>query len=139
MLSHLIFVFLGLVAAQEVNYPDPAVPCGADIGLCPKPDLYCKPDDTECADLTRCRGTCAYKNIFVYCGGYRIPGPEPCEKGENCIDDPRNPESCGMACDGPGVCLSDDMTECEEDGDCQEGQWCYEDTKEQTGFAKVCM
>ncbi|KAK0384273.1 hypothetical protein NLU13_8361 [Sarocladium strictum] len=146
MLPRFIF-FLGLIAAaaaaayEVVNYPDPSIPCGAELGLCPRPDLYCKPDDTECADLTRCPGACAYKNTFVYCGGFRLPGPEPCEgeEGGRCLDDPRNPESCGMACDGPGICLSEDATECHDDGDCPSGQWCYEDGKGQTGHAKVCM
>ncbi|KAL2210673.1 hypothetical protein CC79DRAFT_1331044 [Sarocladium strictum] len=147
MHPYLVFIFLGLVAAQDVNYPDPSIPCGStsDSGsssgdnLCPSPDLYCKPDDTECADLTRCSGRCAFKNMFVRCGGFRLPGPAPCEYDETCADDPRNPESCGMACDAPGVCISQRMVECVDDTGCPDGQWCYEDVKGQTGFSKVCM
>lgn len=97
---------------------DLVVLCGVDIGLCFKLDFYCKFDDIECVDFICCRGICVYKNIFVYCGGYCILGLEFCEKGENCIDDFRNLESCGMVCDGFGVCFLDDMMECEEDGDC---------------------
>lgn len=139
MLSNLIFVFLGLAVAQEFNYPDPPVPCGADIGLCPSDDQFCKADDTECADLTRCAGTCVFKNVFVFCGGFSIE-PKPCEAGETCADDPRSPESCGMACDHPGICLSDDITECEDDSGCPEGQWCYENAKyDVPPSGKVCM
>jgi hypothetical protein len=42
----------------------------------------------------------AYKS----CGGFRMV-PKTCAEGYDCIDDARIQNSCGMACDRPGICV----------------------------------
>jgi hypothetical protein len=45
-----------------------------------------------------------------------------------CLDDPRTPESCGQACDKPGICLPAEGIECGGfvGKQCPQGLFCYD-------------
>lgn len=45
------------------------------------------------------------------CGGHR-PNPPECPPYSTCKDDPRIQDSCGMACDQPGICIPDNAPSC---------------------------
>lgn len=49
-------------------------------------------------------GTVAFAHDYAPCGGFRIKPYECPDPDEICIDDPYR-EGCGMACDGPGICV----------------------------------
>ncbi|OBT99179.1 hypothetical protein VE01_02628 [Pseudogymnoascus verrucosus] len=85
-------------------------PCGLKIARCSE-DMTCVPNKPSCTNPNTCLGTCQFTNTYQSCGGHRI-NPPICKKGEVCIDDPRQPESCGQACDGPGICLPEVGIEC---------------------------
>lgn len=127
MLTPILITVWAILASAQVNYPDPYILCGANsTAQCPI-DTYCVPDLDICTDLARCPATCVYKNKYQLCGGNGIH-PVQCDDSEVCIDDPRNPYSCGQACDGPGVCLPKELTPCDDQGSgsgCEEGLWCY--------------
>lgn len=106
LLRHIVFAaFAGLALAREEGRP-----CGLKIAPCPE-DYYCRPDSPSCTDLDRCRGTCVRRNKYPSCGG-RTVTPRPCAPGTHCIDDPREPGGCGMACDKPGICVPDKPVSC---------------------------
>ncbi|RSL73850.1 hypothetical protein CEP54_000231 [Fusarium duplospermum] len=116
---------IGLAAAQQS--PN-GRPCGFKIAPCPA-DTKCVPNDYSCTDLNRCAGTCYFKNQYQTCGGFRMEPPPPCKKGTHCIDDPRIPGSCGMACDAPGICAPKKAPSCGGfiGKKCPKGLWCYDD------------
>ena len=97
--------------------------CGFKIAPCP-PDTICVPDSDDCADLNRCPGSCEFRNKYPSCGGFRVE-PLPCEEGATCKDDPRLPDSCGMACDMAGICVPDDAPSCVGGAACPPGLYCY--------------
>lgn len=138
MLVYRIIMLLGIGVAREVNYPDPANPCGADIGPCPSDDLYCRLENATVSKIKPCEGTCAYKNTYSSCGGFR-PDPKPCGVGQVCRDDPRSPDSCGMACDRPGVCLPAEHFSCGILKPCPAGLWCYQDASGGKKNSGICM
>ena len=43
---------------------------------------------------------------YAPCGGFSVK-PATCPEGYECIDDARIENSCGMACDRPGICVKD--------------------------------
>lgn len=109
---------------------DPAIPClyYGDDSSC-GPDTYCEPNNySACANGLDCSGTCAFNNVYPSCGGDTIV-PIGCRRGSKCVDDPRTPGSCGMACDGPGICVSERQPRCRSGRGrrCPAGLWCYQD------------
>ncbi|KAI5457432.1 hypothetical protein BGZ63DRAFT_321890, partial [Mariannaea sp. PMI_226] len=106
---------------------------------CPD-DTYCQPDEnSDC--VGQCPGYCVFRNSYPSCGGHTI-GPNPCpNKTDLCVDDPRTPGSCGMACDATGICLDADVKECNHHGHCHSGLWCYPLKKGCTGkkCKRICM
>jgi hypothetical protein len=106
---------------------DPPVPCGPGLPPC-SPDTICETDNyASCPGGSACPGTCAYINSYPFCGGETMH-PNYCAQGERCVDDARFPESCGMACDAPGICVSEEQPRCTMgDGVCPWGLWCYRD------------
>lgn len=120
---------LGLAAAQQS--PD-GRPCGSKMAPCPA-DTECVPNDPKCTNVNRCAGTCQFKNQYQTCGGFRMEPPPPCKKDTHCIDDPRIPGSCGMACDAPGICAPKKAPTCAgyTGEKCPEGLWCYDDLRDE--------
>ncbi|KAH8706322.1 hypothetical protein BGZ61DRAFT_531527 [Ilyonectria robusta] len=122
-------------AQQQHNYAYPPIPCGArSLPDCPA-DAFCVPDQPG-------SGSCAFRNTYQPCGGFTME-PSLCGRpADVCVDDPRTPESCGMACDAPGICLAPELSECEGDQDCPEGLWCYVWEKKgckDDDCSKVCL
>ncbi|KFH42467.1 hypothetical protein ACRE_068040 [Hapsidospora chrysogenum ATCC 11550] len=102
-------------------------PCGFKIAPCPG-DNVCVPMSDDCTNMNVCAGWCSpkpstHEKDYPSCGGFRIE-PKPCDAGSVCVDDPRRPGSCGMACDIPGICVPVDAPKC-PDGVCPEGLQCY--------------
>ncbi|KAH6897364.1 hypothetical protein B0T10DRAFT_602693 [Thelonectria olida] len=131
-------VLAALSTAQQLNYADPTIPCGGDNPPCPA-DTYCVPDAADCAG--DCLGVCVFRNTYQHCGGFTVE-PNLCDSDDHhCVDDPRNPESCGMACDAPGICVDPNLKKCQCNKDCPEGLWCYAWDKGCTGknCKKVCL
>ncbi|KAH7015579.1 hypothetical protein EDB80DRAFT_341915 [Ilyonectria destructans] len=131
-----------LATAQQHNYAYPPIPCGRpSLPDCP-PDAYCVPDQPDSAGGRGGAGSCAFRNTYQHCGGFTME-PSLCDQpADLCVDDPRTPESCGMACDAPGICLAPELSECECEEDCPEGQWCYMWEKEgckDDDCSKVCL
>ncbi|KAH7145677.1 proteinase inhibitor I1, Kazal [Dactylonectria estremocensis] len=126
-------------AAAEPNQPYPPISCGVASQACPF-DTYCIPDDS--ASRGNDIGSCAFRNSYQRCGGHTAH-PSPCDAPKAvCVDDPRTPESCGMACDRPGICLElPDLPVCACHGDCPDGQWCYLWRKDgcKDDCSKVCL
>lgn len=120
-------LFAALLASQPTYAQRDSRPCGLKIAPCPI-DQECHADSEDCADLNRCLGHCTWSNHYEDCGGFRAI-PKHCDRWSVCIDDPREPESCGMACDIPGICVSKHAETCDGDDDCSDGLFCYE-TKE---------
>ena len=104
-------------------------PCGLKIAPCPF-GTVCVANDSSCTDLNRCLGTCKPRwlpversttstteptkvptRTYPSCGGFRV-SPVPCPEGSFCADDPRDPTSCGMACDMPGICIPSSAPKC---------------------------
>lgn len=121
---------LGLIsfaAAKGGVGPSTERPCGFKIAPCPE-DTVCIPNANSCTNLNRCAGTCHFKNNYRSCGGFR-PAPAPsCPRGTICKDDPRFPDSCGMACDAPGICLPKRQRTCGGFAGlrCPDGLHCYD-------------
>ena len=59
------------------------------------------------------------------CGGLR-PKPAPCPEGQICIDDPYG-SGCGMACDGPGICVTPTFCGGYANVQCEDGKKCFDD------------
>ncbi|KAL5353614.1 hypothetical protein ACLOAV_001651 [Pseudogymnoascus australis] len=112
---------LGLVQASDLGRP-----CGRKIAPCSE-DMACVPNNNHCTDLNRCLGTCQFTNTYPSCGGFRVE-PVTCADSQVCVDDPRTPESCGMACDAPGICLPKTEIQCGGfvGKSCPEGLFCYD-------------
>lgn len=71
------------------------------------------------------------KPDYPMCGGY-TPHPLKCDANSTCVDDPRTPGSCGMACDIPGICMPKSAVKCQTGrGDllCPKGQKCFADRR----------
>ncbi|TID16642.1 hypothetical protein E2P81_ATG12061 [Venturia nashicola] len=82
----------------------------------------CKADE-QCVDKPETPGALAYdgpgicvKKVFEepappkyerICGYIALrPGEKSCRKDEICVDNPRRPKgTCGLECDGPGICV----------------------------------
>ncbi|KAK9441808.1 proteinase inhibitor I1, Kazal [Metarhizium brunneum] len=127
MLSRYIIAVaaLGLTTLASAQQP-----CGLKIAPCPY-DQRCVPDSKDCTDLNRCKGTCQFKNKYTSCGGKRVH-PVGCEANSECRDDPRLPESCGLACDIPGICMPKKPHQCAGFAGfaCPKGQFCYDVPKD---------
>lgn len=115
------FLALALIASKLASAGEGS-PCGLKMAPCAE-DMVCNPRDESCTDLSRCPGTCAFKNAYPTCGGRRVE-PVFCDEGFVCQDDPRIPGSCGMACDRPGICLSVSHPTC-DNGVCPPGLFYY--------------
>lgn len=100
--------------------------CGRKIAPC-SADMTCVPTKPSCANLNTCPGTCQFTNTYPSCGGHRA-NPATCRKDEVCLDDPRTPESCGQACDAPGICLPKVEVQCAGfvGKQCPKGLFCYD-------------
>ncbi|KAF4964327.1 hypothetical protein FSARC_7733 [Fusarium sarcochroum] len=120
----LLAATIGLAAASQTSDRS----CGRKMAPCPK-DSTCKPTLANCHNLYRCPGTCHFKNKYPSCGGHTSKPPPPCKKGTHCINDPRTPDSCGMACDIPGICAPKKPKTCGgfTGKRCPEGLYCYDD------------
>ncbi|KAL0935820.1 proteinase inhibitor kazal [Colletotrichum truncatum] len=62
------------------------------------------------------------------CGGFR-PTHVACAEGYTCIDDPWR-DGCGMACDGPGICVEKIYCNGFIGLQCPEGMWCMDDPRD---------
>ncbi|KAF5018985.1 hypothetical protein F66182_9003 [Fusarium sp. NRRL 66182] len=126
--SVLFAATVGVAAAAQTS----GQPCGFKIAHCPK-DTRCKPISPNCQNLDRCAGECVFKNQYQTCGGFRAEPPPPCKKGTHCVDDPRTPDDCGMACDKPGICAPKKPKQCRGfmGKECPKGLWCYDDPSDE--------
>lgn len=126
MLVLIISILIPLVPSiQSLNHPYPPIPCSLTHPHCP-PDTTCILDTPSCTDpANNCPGLCLFRNAYQLCGGFAIEPILCYTPGQICADDPRSPQSCGMACDGPGICLCERLDGCVCDDDCGEGRWCY--------------
>ncbi|KPM34611.1 hypothetical protein AK830_g11957 [Neonectria ditissima] len=118
----------GLAAAKPAPVgSSTGQPCGLKTAPCPE-DARCIPDSKDCTNLKRCRGTCHFKNYYQQCGGFRVSPSPPCPGRTKCKDDPRLPDSCGMACDAPGICISPKLPQCGGFAGftCPYGLYCYD-------------
>ncbi|RDA91947.1 hypothetical protein CP533_1351 [Ophiocordyceps camponoti-saundersi (nom. inval.)] len=126
MLTRTIFAFAtAAFASFAAAQADAAArPCGLKIAPCPSNSI-CVPSSPDCADLNKCKGTCQKK--YPSCGGFRIK-PVNCDKDSECVDDPRFPNSCGMACDAPGICIPKKAPSCSGFAGlrCPRGLTCYD-------------
>ncbi|CAF3449490.1 hypothetical protein SNK03_002421 [Fusarium graminearum] len=106
--------------------------CGRKVAPCSK-DAVCKPTLANCKDINKCPGTCYFKNEYQSCGGFRAKPPPPCKKNTHCVDDPRTPGDCGMACDKPGICAPKKPQSCGGFAglSCPKGLYCYDDPKDE--------
>ncbi|KAF4340705.1 Kazal domain protein [Fusarium beomiforme] len=120
----LIAASIGLAAASQSSGQG----CGRKMAPCPS-DTICKPIDNNCQNLNKCSGMCYFKKKYQSCGGFRAEPAPPCKKGYHCIDDPRTPEDCGMACDKPGICAPKKLPDCAgfTGKQCPKGLYCYDD------------
>lgn len=127
-MKHLLITILATFLTTEKSLAQrDSRPCGLKIAPCPS-DQECIPGNPDCPDINRCIGHCEWKNTYPDCGGFRRV-PKHCDETSFCDDDPREPESCGMACDIPGICIPNEVVQCGCDEDCSEGLWCYEMTR----------
>ncbi|OBT71458.1 hypothetical protein VF21_10600 [Pseudogymnoascus sp. 05NY08] len=112
---------LGLVHASDLGRP-----CGLKIAPC-SGDMTCVPNKPSCTNTNTCLGTCRFTNTYQSCGGHRV-NPPICKEDEVCLDDPRTPESCGQACDKPGICLPAKEIQCGGfvGKSCPQGLFCYD-------------
>ncbi|GAO18545.1 uncharacterized protein UV8b_00843 [Ustilaginoidea virens] len=120
MLSNtLVLAALGLAALASAQEP-----CGLKVAPCPT-DKTCVPN-AGCPNPKLCPGTCRFKNKYDSCGGKTV-SPRSCKPGFECRDDPRLPESCGLACDVPGICLPKEPKRCGGFAGfaCPKGLYCY--------------
>ncbi|PHH84104.1 hypothetical protein CDD83_2467 [Cordyceps sp. RAO-2017] len=125
---------------------EPGHACGLEVGQCPD-KTRCVPSRPDCLDLGTCAGTCEPWTRFPSCGGHTVR-PHLCSDDATCIDDPRFPNSCGMACDVPGICVANDVPRCTRDkgNECPDGLSCYDvprdgcdPLKGDTGCQGICM
>ncbi|PKS11115.1 hypothetical protein jhhlp_002876 [Lomentospora prolificans] len=66
---------------------------------------------------------------YPSCGGFRIK-PLECENPDAvCMDDPRV-DGCGMACDGPGICVVPEFCGGIAGFSCPEGKKCFDDPRD---------
>ena len=65
------------------------------------------PTDMKCSSRQ-----CVWRNSYPSCGGFRVAPAPTCPSGSTCQDDPREPDSCGMACDKPGICVPNNAPKC---------------------------
>jgi hypothetical protein len=125
MLPKVILTAVAL-ALSSTTMAQSGRPCGLKIAPCPDGQT-CIPNEDGCTNMDRCPGHCEFTNTYSSCGGHRIE-PLDCDDAHECNDDPRKPESCGMACDVPGICIPKEQPKCGgymEDG-CPEGLACYD-------------
>lgn len=126
------YLLVAALSATALGFVESSVgnPCGLKIAPCSE-DTVCVPDSPDCKDLNRCLGTCQFKNTYKSCGGM-TPTPVTCPEGTECIDDPRFPDSCGMACDAPGICAPEKKKTCSGflGTSCPEGLYCYDIPKD---------
>jgi hypothetical protein len=116
----MVFLALKTVLGQSGR------PCGLKVAPCPE-DQHCIPNEPGCDDPNRCIGHCEFTNTYPSCGGHRAE-PLDCDASADCRDDPREPDSCGMACDIPGICIPKDHATCDPSqgmGSCPGGLFCY--------------
>lgn len=116
-----------LMALTPLTQANHGQPCGLRTAPCPD-DQHCVPHDPVCTNMDRCSGSCQYKNTYPSCGGFRVE-PQNCDAEDQCKDDPREPDSCGMACDRPGICIPIEQPTCDPEGgadeQCPEGLTCF--------------
>ncbi|KAF4121947.1 hypothetical protein GMORB2_1787 [Geosmithia morbida] len=111
--------------------PQGGQPCGLGIAPCAE-GLTCQPVSDSCTDVNRCSGRCFFdsssnvnkKKPYTLCGGFRV-NPATCEDGHQCCDDPRDAHNCGMACDKPGICVSNDAVRYYPADPCPDGLTYY--------------
>lgn len=120
----LSLLLAALIAVNTAAAQSDSRGCGLKIAPCPS-DQNCIPDNDDCTDLNRCLGHCEWKNMYADCGGHRAV-PKYCDEWSECKDDPREPYSCGMACDVPGICIPKHVEGCDGDEECSDGLWCYD-------------
>lgn len=66
---------------------------------------------------------------YPSCGGL-TDKPHECNTQSVCMDDPREPNSCGMACDVPGICIPRNAATCQTGTEtCPQGQKCFGDLR----------
>lgn len=88
----------------------PGARCGMILANCPE-GQYCATTNPSCYSLDVCYGICNLEPVYKpsrypSCGGFTVaPNPNACSEPNICIDDPRRANSCGMACDMPGICV----------------------------------
>lgn len=122
----LAFTLIGIKSLALAQSSAVGRPCGLKIAPCPN-DLTCIPDNPTCTNTYRCKGTCAFKNKYPPCGGNSL-NPPKCDENSTCQDDPRLPDSCGMACDFLGICIPKDTLFCGGFAgfQCPPGKFCYD-------------
>ena len=126
----LISAVLALAADEgrvvDQNRQTADLSCGKDKPPCSE-DRQCVPQKDDCTDLSSCPGNCTFKNEYKSCGAFRGETVS-CDDDSECVDDPRvQGETCGMACDMPGICAPKTKPRC---GGiigfiCPEGLYCY--------------
>ncbi|KAK4153656.1 hypothetical protein C8A00DRAFT_33606 [Chaetomidium leptoderma] len=134
-LSLAVLSFLGATALATADKR----PCGFKIANCPTGEV-CQKVDPACDRAENCQGYCVPspttlvtskttelppKPTYQSCGGHRVK-PVDCPKGEICIDDPYI-GGCGMACDGPGICVKPVFCGGFAAIKCKDGKMCVED------------
>ena len=119
---------LATLGLQVLADPYEGRNCGFKIAPC-REDMTCVPYDPDCTDLNVCGGTCQFTNKYPRCGTRGPTGPVgTCRKGSKCGDDPRTPDSCGLACDIPGICIPKKAPQCNGFAgfQCPKGLFCYD-------------
>lgn len=108
------FSFVIYVSAAPRNVH--GQPFGSEVAPCPTQPSVPKPTQPPL-------------RVYQSCGGKRVQ-PFECDEGFECLDDPRNEPSCGMACDEPGICISKSVQYCGGYpgifDPCPEGYRCYD-------------
>lgn len=72
----------------------------------------------------------ALAHDYPSCGGFRIKPYECPEPEQICIDDPYV-GGCGMACDGPGICVTPIPCGGKRGLKCEEGKMCIDDRRDE--------
>lgn len=103
---------------------NPALPCPRDM------ELVTHGADCNGPTSTSCTAECQFKNQYKSCGGFRVASFD-CGNGAECQNDPRLPVHCGLACDGPGICVPKGRKACSGTGEsCPDGLYCYLEAQE---------
>lgn len=125
MLLHVLLAALAGLALGCEHPPPPS--CGPGAPSCPG-DSVCRPASAACTDTTACAGVCAFNNEYPACGSARAASPA-CAPGTQCVDDPRLPAGCGLACGVPGICVPAEPRACGGFAGflCPRGMYCYDD------------